>query len=269
MSEILAQQVIVDNRAGASNIIGTEIVARASPDGYTILIANNNHASNPSLYHKLPYDTVNDFAPISLVALTPFLLVVHPSLPVKTVRELVALAQARPGQINFASAGNGTAAHLAVELLKISARIDVVHIPYKGVSGAVIDTLAGATQMMIVSPLTVLPQVRSGKLRALAVTTAARSHAVPELPTMHEAGIQDYEFSSWYGLLAPRGVPAGTIAHLNQAAVHALQGRDLQLRLTGEGAEPAAGTPGQFGAYLKQQMDKYAKLVQQTGLHAE
>ena len=269
MSDIYGQQVIVDNRAGASNIIGTEIAARAAPDGYTILIANNNHASNPGIYRKLPYDTMADFAPVSLIALTPFILIVHPSLPVKSVRDLVALAKAKPGQINYASPGNGTAAHLAVELFRLNAGIDIVHIPYKGVSGAVIDTMAGATQMMIVSPLTVLPQVKAGKLKALAVTTAVRSQAMPDLPTMQESGVAGYEFSSWYGLLAPRAVPGPIITNLNQAAAKALQMKDLQMRLAAEGTEPMGGTPEQFAGFLKLQMEKYAKLVRDIGLQAE
>ena len=269
LTELFGQQVIVDNRAGASNIIGTELVARAVPDGYTILIANNNHASNVSLFRKLPYDTIGDFAPVSLVALTPFILVVHPSLPARSVRDLIELARARPGQLNYASAGNGTAAHLAAEMFRINAKVNVVHIPYKGVTGAVIDTIAGATQMMIVSPITVLPQVKAGKLRALAVTTAARSRALPELPTLQESGVAGYEFSSWYGLLAPRAVPGAVLASLNQATVRVLQQKDVQARLANEGADPAGGTPEQFGEYLKQQVDKYAKLVKAIGLKAE
>ena len=269
LSDLYGHQVNVDNRAGASNIIVTEIVARAAPDGYTILIANNNHASNGSLFRKLPYDPVNDFAPISLVALTPFVLVVHPSLPVKSVRELIELSRAKPGQLNYASAGNGTAAHLAVELFRIAARVNIVHIPYKGVTGAVIDTIAGATQMMIVSPLTVLPHIKAGRLRALAVTTATRSRAMPELPTLQESGVAGYEFSSWYGFLAPRAVPGPIIVSLNQGTVRVLQQKDVQARLASEGAEPAAGTPGQFADYLRQQIEKYAKLVKTLGLKPE
>ncbi len=269
LSEIFGQQVIVDNRAGASNIIGTEITAHAPPDGYTIMIAINNHATNPSLYRKLPYDTIKDFAPIALVAITPYVLVVHPSLPATSVSGLIALAKAKPGQINYASAGNGTAAHLAAELFRISTKVDIVHIPYKGVSGAVIDMVAGTTQMMFASPVTVLPQVKAGRLRALAVTTAVRAKSIPDLPTVRESGVDGYEFSSWYGLLAPRAVPPGIIATLNQAVARVLQQPDVQARLGADGAEVAGGTPDQFAEFLQQQMEKYAKLVKELNLRIE
>ncbi len=269
LSELLAQQVIVDNRPGAGNIIGTEIVARAAPDGYTIMIAIVNHAINAGLYRKLPYDPINDFAPITLVASTPYVLVVHPSLPVRSVRDLVGLARAKPGQINYASAGNGTAAHLAAEMFKVHAKVDIVHIPYKGVTGALMDTVAGATQLMIASPLTALPQAKAGKLKALAVTTVTRSKLLPELPTMRESGIPGYEFSSWYGLLAPRAVPGPVIVSLSQAVRKTLELPDVQTRLASEGAEPVGGTPEQFGAYLRQEVERYAKLVRELKLQVD
>lgn len=269
LAEGLSQQVIVDNRPGASNIIGTELTARAAPDGYTIMIANTVHTINAGLLRKLPYDPLNDFAPISLIATTPFMLIVHPSLPARSVRELVLLAKSRPGQINYASPGAGTAAHLAAEMFRVGADIDIVHIPYKGIPQALIDTVAGTTQLMILSPITALPQVKAGKVRALAVTTARRSNALPELPTMQESGIAGYDFSSWYGLIAPRAVPAPIIARLNEAVGTALKQKDLRAKLAGEAAEPAGGTPQQFGALLAQEVKRFSELVRRIKLQVD
>ena len=269
LSEPLGQQVIVDNRPGASNIIGTELTARSAPDGYTIMIANTVHAINAGLFKKLPYDPVGDFTAIALVATTPYMLIVHPSLPAKSVKELVALARSRPGQINYASAGNGTAAHLATEMLKLGAGINIVHIPYKGITQALTDTLAGATQVMILSPITALAQVKAGRVRALAVTTARRSSALPDLPTMQESGIPGYEFSSWYGLLAPRAVPAPVVARLNEAVNRTLEQNDLRAKLAQEAAEPMGGTPGQFSDLLRRDVKRFSDLVRQLKLQAD
>lgn len=266
LGEILSQQVIIDNRPGASNIIGTDLAAKAAPDGYTIMIANSVHTINAGLSRKLPYDSVRDFTPISLVATTPFMLIVHPSLPVKSVWDLIALARSRPGQLNYASPGSGTAAHLAVELFKLDAGIQMLHVPYKGISQALTDTIAGATQVMILSPSTALAQARAGRVRALAQTGAKRSEAMPEVPTMQEGGVKGYEFTSWYGLLAPRAVPGPIIAQLNGAVVKALQQKDLRDRLESAGAEPQSSTPEQFGELIKREIGRFTDLVQRAKL---
>ena len=269
LAAVLQQQVVVDNRAGAGSIIGTDLAAKAPPDGYTVLIVNDTHAINASLYSKLPYDPIRDFAPITLIASTPFLLIVHPSLPVRTAQELVKLAKSRPGQINYASSGNGTVAHFAGEFFKITAGVDIVHIPYRGITQAVIDVTAGAAQMIIVSPLTALSLVRAGKLRLLAVTSAQRAQTLPEVPTVQEAGIKGFEFSSAYGLLAPRQTPDAVIAVLNEGIVRVLKTDEAQARLKTECADPVGSTPDALQKYLVEQTSKYAKLVRAAGMKVE
>ena len=266
LSDILSQQVIVDNRPGASNIIGTDLTAKAAPDGYTIMIANSVHTINAGLSRKLPYDSVRDFLPISLVATTSFMMIVNPALPAKSVRDLVSLAKSKPGELNYASPGAGTAAHLAAELFKLEAGVDLVHVPYKGISQALIDTIAGTTQVMILSPSTALAHAKAGRVRALAVTSAKRSDAMPDIPTMQEAGLNGYEFTSWYGLLSPRGVPRSTVTRLNAAVVKALQQKDLRDRLESIGAEPQSSTPEQFSDLISREIKKFSNLVQRSKL---
>ncbi|HEX2829748.1 MAG TPA: tripartite tricarboxylate transporter substrate binding protein [Burkholderiales bacterium] len=269
LSASLQQQIVVDNRPGAGSVIGTEAAAKAPPDGYTILIVNDTHAINASLVRKLPYDPVGDFAPITLIAVTPFMLSVHPSLPVKSVRDLVKLAKSRPGQLNYASAGNGSVAHFGGELLKLSTGIAIVHVPYRGVTGTVAAVTSGEAHMMITSPLTALSLVRAGKLRALAVTGTNRMQIAPEVPTMQESGVKDYELTSSYGLLAPRKTPEAAIATLNQSMVRALKADDVRARLRDEAVEAVGSTPEEFQKYLAEQTAKYAKIVRATGMKNE
>ena len=269
LSAPLQQQVIVDNRPGAGSIIGTEAAAKATPDGYTLLIVNDTHAINASLHKKLPYDPIKDFAPITLIAVTPFMLSVHPSLPVKSVQDLVRLANAQPGEIKYASSGNGSVSHFAGELLKLSSGANLLHVPYRGVTGAVTAVTSGEAQAMIVSPLTSIALVRAGKLRALAVTGTHRTPIAPEVPTMQESGVKDYELSSCYGLLAPRGVPDAVIATVNQAVLRTLKSDDVRTRLRDEAAEPIGSSPEQFQKYLMEQTAKYAKIVRATGMQPD
>ena len=269
MSESFGQPVIVDNRPGAGNIIGTDAVAKAAPDGYTLLMAINNHAINAALYKSLPYDPLKDFAPVSLAVSTPHILVVHPAVPAKSVQELIQLAKKEPGKLHYASAGNGTAAHFAAELFKLAAGVDITHVPYKGLAGAMTDTMSGTVQVIFPSPLTALPQVRAGKLVALGVTSPRRSPSMPDLPTLQESGVAGYEFDSWYGLLAPRDTPEAVVARVHRAVVEALQKKELQTRLATEAAEPVGSTPKEFAAFLARESDKYARLVKQLGLKAD
>ena len=269
LSASLQQQIVVDNRAGAGSVIGTEAAAKAPPDGYTILIVNDAHAINASLHKKLPYDPVGDFAPITLIAVTPFMLSAHPSLPVKSVRDLVRLAKSRPGQLNYASAGNGSVAHFGGELLKLSTGVAIVHVPYRGITGTVAAVTSGEAQMMFTSPLTAISLVRAGKLRALAVTGTQRMQIAPEIPTMQESGVKDYELTSSYGLLAPRKTPEAAIATLNQAMVRAVRADDARARLREEAVEAVGSTPEEFQKYLLDQMAKYVKIVRATGMKNE
>jgi tripartite-type tricarboxylate transporter receptor subunit TctC len=270
LTDQLGQNVVVDNRGGATGNIGTELVAKSPPDGYTVLMGNvAPNAINVSLFRSLPYDPVKDFAPVSLVAVTPNVLVVHPALPVRTVKELIALAKAKPGALNYPSAGIGSSSHLAGELLNILAKIDMVHVPYKGGGPALTDLLAGQMQLMFATMPAAMPHVKTGKLRAVAVTTAKRSQTLTELPTVAEAGIAGYEASTWYGLLAPAGTPRPIVERLHQETVRALGGAELRQRLAAQGFEPAGNSPAEFGDYIRSEITKWGKVIRDAGIRAE
>ncbi|HTO47655.1 MAG TPA: tripartite tricarboxylate transporter substrate binding protein [Burkholderiales bacterium] len=266
----LGQSMVVENRPGAGTAIGTEALAKSAPDGYAIMIGTvSSHAINPALNPKLPFDPVRDFTPVSLVATIPFAMIVHPSVPAKTVQEFVALARAKPGTLNYSSAGNGTSNHLAGELLRSMAGIDVVHIPYKGSAPALNDLLAGQVALMFDLVLTAAPHVKSGAARGLAVTGAQRSSVLPELPTVAESGIPGYEVSAWFGIFAPAGVPQPAVQRLNAEFVKALEQPDLRQRLASQGAEPLTSTPDEFAVYLRSEIDKWAKVVKAAGMKVD
>ncbi len=270
LTEVWGQNVVVDNRPGAGGNIGADLVAKSAPDGYTVVMgALSTHAVNPSLYPTMPYDAVKDFAPITLVAVTPNVLVVNPSLPVQSVKDLIAYAKAHPGKLSFGSGSNGSAGHLAGELFKVDAGIDMVHIPYKGAAPAMQALLAGDTQLMFDNLASATAQVKAGKLRALAVTTAQRSKLAPELPTMAEAGVPGFDISTWFGLLAPAGTPADVIAKWNADTVKILNSPDMRERLTAQGAEAAPTTPAEFAQFIGRELAKYARIVKASGARVD
>ena len=269
LAEQLGQQFIVDNRAGAGGNLGAEIAAKAPPDGYTLFMGTPAHAINTALYRKLNYDLARDFAPVSQLTSGQYVIVVHPSLPVKSVKELIALARAKPGQLNFASAGSGNATHLAGELFKSLARVNIVHVPYKGSGPALTDLIGGQVQLMFSNLTSALPHVRTGRLRALAVTGEKRATVAPELPTVIEAGVPKYVVISWFGVLAPAGTSQGIIMRLNGEIERALRAPDVQERLAGEGAEPAPNSPERFAAFLRDEMMQWTKVVRSAGIRPE
>lgn len=265
LSESLGVAVVVDNRGGAGGTIGTDVTSKAPPDGHTLLINNISLAVNATLFEKLPYDTLRDLAPVSLLGRQPNVLVVTPSVPAGSVKELLALARAKPGQMIYGSGGIGTASHLATELLKLMTKTDMVHVPYKGLGPALTDLMGGRLQLIISTLASALPQVKSGKLKPLAVTTAQRSSFFPELPTMSEAGVNGYEFSTWYGLLVPARTPAAIVGRLNGETVKALSSPALKEQFAAQGLEPTASSPAEFGAYLKSEVAKWGKVVKASG----
>jgi len=268
LAQSMGQQAIVDNRGGQNGVIGADNVAKSPPDGYTIMVHTvTGHMINPAFYGKLPYDTERDFTPITLIASVPHTIVAHPSLPVKTLKDLIALAKARPGELNFASFGNGSTSHLSGEMFNAMTGVKLVHVPYKGGGPALIDTLAGHVPLYFSSLPTALPHVRAGKLRGLAVTGATRSKQIPEMPTVDEAaGTKGYISEVMYGILAPAGVPKDIVARLNRELVKILNAPDIRERLVSIGTDdPVANTPEQMAAYMRAEMPKWAKLVRASG----
>ena len=262
LGETLGQQVMIDNRAGANGNVGTEIVARSATDGYTLLFnGSGTLAINPSLYGNLPYDSIRDFAPVSLVVLQPHVLVVHPSIPAKSVKELIALARSAPGTLNFASSGSGSLAHLGGEMFKTMAQVDMVHVPYKGAAPSLVDLIVGEVHLIFSSSPSVMPHVKANRLRALAVTTVQRVAAMPGLPTVTEAGLPGFVVTGWYGLLAPAGTPAPVIAKLNAELVSTLKQADVRQKLAGLGLDVETSTPQGFADFIRAEIAKYAKVV--------
>ncbi len=269
LTEKWGQPVIVDNRPGGGTTIGTNLAAKSAPDGYTLLIVSFAFAVNPALFASLPYDTAKDFSPILLAASTPNLLVVNPELPVKSVKELIALAKSKPGKLNYASAGNGSSNHLSMELFKSLTGVDIVHIPYKGSAPAVTDLIGGQVDLMFDNVPNVLAQVKTGKLRALAVSSKERSPFVKDLSTVAEAGVPGFDVSVWFGVVAPAGTPQPVIAKLNAEINGILKLPEIRQSFNSQGVETAGGTPAEFAAFIAAQTTKWAKVVKDSGAKAE
>jgi tripartite-type tricarboxylate transporter receptor subunit TctC len=270
LSEALGQPIVVEARPGAGGAVGTEAAAKSAPDGYTLFMANNStHGSNPAVYPKLPYDAVNDFAPISFVASVPYVLVVEPSLPVGSVQELIAFAKARPGKINYASAGNGSTHQFCAELLKSTAGIDLVHIPYKGSPPGIAAVLAGEVSLMFANLTDVGSQIKSGRVKPLAVTTLKRAELLPNVPTMVEAGVPEFEITSWFGLLAPASTPAAVVGRLNVEMVKVLAREDVKSTLGAQGLDVASSSPGQFAAHIKSEIARFTRIARSAAIKAE
>jgi len=269
LNDTLKQQLIVDNRPGAGSQIGTEIVAKAAPDGYTVLMVDTAFMTNPSLYSKLPYDSQKDFAPVSLAASAPVILIVHSSVPVGTLKELVSIARAKPGALNFASGGPGSSTHLGVELLKYVAKIDLVHIPYKGTGPAVADVLGGQVTMMFAGISSVKQHVESGRLRAIAVTGEKRSPAMPAVPTFAEAGMKQVDASSYWGALAPARTSPEIVTRLSQTMAQVLKMPDVRDKLVELGFDPIGGSPAEYAAMIAKETDKWAKVIKAAGVRLD
>jgi tripartite-type tricarboxylate transporter receptor subunit TctC len=269
LSDSLGRPFVVENRTGAGGTVAYAHVAKSAPDGYTLLGVAGGYTITPVVYSKLPYDPVKDFAPISLVVQAPFLLLTHPSLPVKSVKDLLALARAKPGALDCASAGHGTSTHMAFELLKALSGVKITHVPYKGTGQSLVDTMSGQVHMMFGNVLSSLPHARAGRLRALGVTTARRSSVLPDLPTIAQAGVPGYENSTWHGWLAPAGTPAAILSRLNAELVKSTRSPDVVTRLAPDGGEPVGSTPEEFSRHIAAELARWGKLVKETGIRFE
>jgi len=269
ISPELGQPVVIDNRPGAGGSVGAELAAKAPPDGYTLFLAGvGSHVVNPNL-HKTAYDPVKDFAPITLIASAPSVLVVNPSVPAKNIAEFTAYARANPGKLNYASNGNGSAAQLAAAMYESMAGVKMVHVPYKGIAAAMTDLLGGEVQLLFGTVVALVPHIQSGKLRALAVTGKKRSALIPDVPTLRESGLPEYEAGSWYGIEAPAGTPRPIIEQLNALIVRALRQPDVAKRLATEGAEVIGSTPEEFGAHIKSEVERVGRVVRAAGIKIE
>jgi tripartite-type tricarboxylate transporter receptor subunit TctC len=269
VAESMGQPVVIENRAGASGTIGAAYVAKSAPDGYTVMVTSASHIANAHLYKNLPFDALNDFIGITPLTVQTGILIVHPSLPVKTVKDLIALAKAKPGSINYGSSGSATGTHLSAELFKYMTGIEMVHVPYKGGGPAVQALLGGQVQLNFATIVSVLPHVRSGKLRAVAVTTARRSPSAPDVPTIAESGVPGYDHAPWNGFLAPAKTPRPIIARLNEETARLLRAPDVQPVFTNEGAEPVGNSPEEFAAIIKSETAKWAKVIRAAGIKAD
>jgi tripartite-type tricarboxylate transporter receptor subunit TctC len=269
LTEALGKQFVVDNRPGANGMIGSELAAKAPRDGYTLMVNGANFVTTPSLYKKVTYDPIREFDPVSLVALAPNVLVVHPSLPVKSVKELAALARARPGQVNFAGSGSGSTPHLAAELFNTLANVKMVHVPYRGTGPAIAGLMSGEASVMFMPTTNAVPLVKSGRLRALAVTSAKRLTALPELATVAESGLKGYESSQWYGVLAPAGTPADILNTLNSHIAKIMQTPEMRQRMTDSGSVAVGSTREAFAAHLREEFAKWARVIKQSGAQVD
>lgn len=269
LGESLGQQIVIDNRGGGAQLIATEIAAKAPADGYTLFLASATHSINPGLQKKLPYDTVRDFSPITMVASSPLVFVANHSAGVASIRELVAAAKAQPGRLNYASSGPGTGGHLAVELLSWMAGIKFTHVPYKGAAPALIDVIGGQLQFMCTSPLPAMPHVKSGKLRALAVTGSARANFAPEIPTVAEAGYKGYETTLWYALLAPAGTPRPILTRLHDVTAKVVKSPAMTEQLLAQGAAPVGNTPQELDAYIRLEVDRWTRLIERANIRPD